>query len=63
MQHDWPGNVRELQQVMERSLILCESAPTIAADHIAFANFRRGLNTLSQTNSSGLDESQNFTEF
>jgi two-component system response regulator FlrC len=33
--HDWPGNVRELDNVMQRSLVLCEGA-VIEAEHISF---------------------------
>jgi transcriptional regulator with PAS, ATPase and Fis domain len=28
----WPGNVRELQNVIERSIIVCETAATLAVD-------------------------------
>ena len=33
--HDWPGNVRELDNVMQRSLVLCDG-PVIENQHISF---------------------------
>ena len=32
--YDWPGNVRELRNVMERSIILSRSEPTIHVRHL-----------------------------
>ena len=32
--HQWPGNVRELENVIERLLVLCGSAPVIGAEHL-----------------------------
>ena len=39
LSHDWPGNVRELDNVMQRSLVLCEGA-VIAPAHISFEHSR-----------------------
>jgi DNA-binding NtrC family response regulator len=36
--HTWPGNVRELAHVIERSVILAETASEITADEIEFAH-------------------------
>ena len=35
LSHDWPGNVRELDNVMQRSLVLCDG-PVINPEHISF---------------------------
>ena len=35
LSHDWPGNVRELDNVMQRSLVLCEGV-VIEPEHISF---------------------------
>ena len=40
--HHWPGNVRELKHVLERAVILSESAPVIAGAHIRIRRRPRG---------------------
>jgi two-component system response regulator HydG len=42
MKHDWPGNVRELENVVERAVVLTESAQIIAADLLYYARGSQG---------------------
>jgi DNA-binding NtrC family response regulator len=37
--YDWPGNVRELENVVERSMVLC-NAPQLSAEDIKLDTFR-----------------------